>query len=206
MKNALIIVDIQNDFCQGGLFEIKNSNEVIPIVNEIRQQFTDKFSLVILTQDCHPEDHISFKNSPLVHVQDVEFDELTLKWLGAFPKHCIKNTHGAQYHSDLIQQSSDLNIKKGENMYKEEFSGFSNPEMTIILKDNSINNVFIVGLAYDFCVGFTALDSVANGFTTYVVKDACRSIADETAVEMEENLIKSGVKIINQQHLKEILI
>jgi nicotinamidase-related amidase len=80
MKNALLIIDVQNDFCEGGSLAVKNANEIIPIVNKIRKDFEDKFECVIATKDYHPVDHISFNDSPHLTATDLELDEITLKW------------------------------------------------------------------------------------------------------------------------------
>lgn len=80
MKNALLIIDVQNDFCEGGSLAVKNSNEIFPIINQIRKDFADKFTCVILTKDYHPDDHISFNDSPYLTASDLELDETTTKW------------------------------------------------------------------------------------------------------------------------------
>lgn len=100
---------------------------------------------------------------------------------------------------------TEVLIKKGQNPLKEEFSGFANPDLNNYLKSRNINSIFIVGLAYDFCVGYTALDSIKNGFITYVIKDACRGISEETIVEIEKHFDAHNVKIINSLDLIDII-
>ncbi len=96
-------------------------------------------------------------------------------------------------------------IKKGQNPLKEEFSAFANPDLNNFLKSNEITNTFISGLAYDFCVGWTALDSAKNGYNTYVIKDASRAISEETTQEIEKYFQIYDVKIINSADLKQII-
>jgi nicotinamidase/pyrazinamidase len=205
MKNAFIIVDLQKDFCEGGSLEVQKANEVIPIINQIRKDYEDKCTNVILTQDYHPEDHISFKDSPYLNDESLNLDELTQKWKGAFPRHCVQGTEGSEMHPLLNLTGDEIIIKKGEDKFVESFSGFGNPLLAELLDKNEINNVFVVGLAYDYCVGCTALDSSSKGYNTYVLKDASRAISEDTTCEMENRLIKSGVKIITSQELKKYI-
>jgi nicotinamidase/pyrazinamidase len=197
--SAFIIVDLQNDFCEGGSLAVKDSNEIIPLINKIRNDYENKFQIVVLTQDHHPEDHISFNDTQID--PNLELDELTQKWKFAFPRHCVQNTPGCNFHKDLIIKGNETIIKKGENKYKEEFSGFANAKLYDTLASNNIKNLFIVGLAYDFCVGCTALHGVERGFSTFVIKDASRGISHETIVEMDKKLRDAGVKIITSDEL-----
>jgi nicotinamidase/pyrazinamidase len=204
-KNALIIVDVQNDFCNGGNLAVPEANSIIPLINKIRKQFENRFEKVILTQDYHPYDHISFKNSPYLNDESIALDDLTKQWKGAFPSHCVQLTEGANFHLDLIINEKDEIIKKGENKYVESFSGFGNPKMREILKNSLIENVFVVGLAYDFCVAHTALDSASNSFNTYVIKDATKEISEVTSKEMEQKFEKNNITVINTDELSNLL-
>jgi nicotinamidase/pyrazinamidase len=205
MKNALIIVDVQNDFCDGGSLAVPKANEIIPIINLIREKYEDKFSLVLATRDYHPSDHISFNNSPYLSDDSLELDEITKKWKGAFNPHCIQGTPGADFHSELIIKGNEKVILKGFDKLKESFSGFGNPNLRELLEKNEIKQVFIVGLAYDFCVGYTALDSSEACFSTFVIKDASREISQATLLDIENRFSKSGVAIIKTDDLKELL-
>lgn len=205
-RNALIIVDIQNDFCDSGSLAVPNANQILPIVNDIRDKFEDKFNLVIATQDYHPKDHISFNTFKCTDDELPELDEITKQWRGAFNPHCVQDTEGAKFHEKLIIKNNERIIKKGENKFKESFSGFGNPDLEKLLKEHEIDRVFVLGLAYDFCVGYTALDSKKAGFETYVIKDACREISQPTLTEMENRFSKEGVTIINSGELNKYLI
>jgi nicotinamidase/pyrazinamidase len=205
MKQALIIVDLQNDFCEGGSLEVKNANEIIPLINNIKQIFEEKFSLIILTQDYHPHDHISFNSSPYKDDNHLDLDELTKTWRGKFPPHCIIDSFGAELHKDLNLSGKEFIIKKGDNKYKESFSGFENPKLAEKLKGEDIKEVFVVGLAYDFCVGHTALDSKLLGYETYVISDASRGISDSTIKSTDEEFNLAGVKVIQSIDLKNYI-
>jgi nicotinamidase/pyrazinamidase len=183
-KTVLIVVDVQNDFLEGGSFGATDSLMIIPGINKIR----DKFDFVVFTKDNHPANHISFINSDLIELtNDSDLDELTRKWKGKFPPHCIQGSDGSKFHKDLIVAENDKIFKKGENPLKEEFSGFSNPNLLSFLKENSISDVYVCGLVYDFCVGFTAIDSKSNGFRTHILIDLTKS-ADPTKIEETNKL------------------
>jgi nicotinamidase/pyrazinamidase len=205
MKNALIIVDVQNDFCEGGSLAVPKAKEVIPIINEIRKKFEEKFTLIIATKDFHPEDHISFNNSPLLIDETLKLDELTQKWKGAFPPHCIQGTSGAEFHPLLNFRGNEKVILKGENKIRESFSGFGNPLLRELLEKLEINQVFVAGLAYDFCVGYTALDSSSAGLNTYLIKDASKAISDATTADIENKFILNGVNVISSEEVEKLL-
>lgn len=117
----------------------------------------------------------------------------------------MNNTSGADFQKELYLNGKEYLIKKGDNPLKEEFSAFANPDLDNFLKSNEITHTFIAGLAYDFCVGWSALDSAKSGYNTYVIKDACRAISEETTKEMEKYFETNNVKVINSNDLKHIL-
>ena len=196
---ALIVVDLQNDFCKDGSLEVPNANEIIPFVNKLTKD--PKYNLVILTQDWHPADHKSFYTN---HIDKNVFDVINLNGQNQtlWSPHCVQDTYGAEFHKDF-----DLNIpnvyifKKGMNTEVDSYSGFydndhiNNTGLTKFLKEKNIKDVDVVGLATDYCVSATAIDSVKEGFNTTVLLKGCRGIAvDQTATI--QNLKDNGVKVI----------
>lgn len=164
-KSALIIVDVQNDFCEGGSLAINDASSIVPLINKLRQN--PLFSMIILTRDWHPENHGSFvENNPgqkvftLFKLPDTGVDQMM------WPKHCVQGTKGAEFHPDLTVLSTDTIVNKGTLERVDSYSGFgSHPEVTElekILRENHIQTVYCVGLAYDYCVGSTALDAAAG--------------------------------------------
>ena len=169
-KNALIIIDVQNDFCRGGSLEIKESNEIIPIINYLRKNIA--FDYVYLSADWHSTDHISFASN---HPGKNPF-ELIISPKGKqqelWPDHCIQNQSGAYFHKDLITKDNDIIIRKGKIATVDSYSAFGTPpEDTGLekdLKDKGIRKIFIVGLALDFCVKDSALDGVQKGYCNFL--------------------------------------
>ncbi|KAL4445941.1 hypothetical protein ABPG74_010933 [Tetrahymena malaccensis] len=197
-KTALIIVDIQNDFCEGGSLAVPGSQKVINQVNQIRQNH--HFDVIIATKDYHPANHISFAAS---HPGEKAFTNLTLpngKVQELWPIHCAAGTSGSDFHKDLVIQPSDQIILKGQDVNIDSYSGFgSQGEDTGLLqylKQQEVSTVYCVGLAYDFCVGSTAIDSAKNGFKTYLVEDATGSISDESVKSMQKRFEEFGDKIV----------
>jgi len=166
MKRALIIVDVQNDFLPGGSLAVTGGGEIIPVINRILK--TKKFDLVIASKDWHPEDHCSFK-----------------EW----PKHCVEGTKGAEINDDLEtwKYCNPVIIHKGMDKEKEEYSAFAltrdnNGNINSVnnllpeLREYEIEEVYIVGLAAEYCVLFTARDAATLGFKTYMVMDATKPV------------------------------
>jgi nicotinamidase/pyrazinamidase len=147
---ALIIQDVQVDFLPGGGYPVPKGNEVIDPINHLIKKFRDKHWLIIFTRDWHPTGM----------------------------NHCVKNTPGAEFPKNLDYRNNDILISKGEDTSDKHFSGFNGDNLSLdkILKENNIKNVFIAGLALDYCVLHTALDAVKYGYNTTVVVDACRAI------------------------------
>lgn len=175
--NALIFVDIQNDFLPGGALAVPQGDAVIPVCNAIR----DRFDLVVATQDWHPRDHGSFAaNHPGNAVgQTIELNELKqILW----PVHCVRNTPGAQFAKDLRLLPTDRIFQKGTDPAIDSYSGFfdnghrKSTGLDAFLKSKSVTDVFAAGLATDYCVKFTALDARTLGYNVHLVVDACRGV------------------------------
>jgi len=171
-KSALIIVDVQNDFCPGGALEVKEGDKIIPIINLI----SSKFYKVIATQDWHPKDHISFADN---YAQHNAFDVIKISDIEQvlWPKHCVMGELGADFHPNLDTRYIDLIIRKGTNRKIDSYSAFfENDKSTITglegyLKALSIDSIYVSGLATDYCVFYTAMDGIKLGFNVYIVED-----------------------------------
>ncbi|HET6248452.1 MAG TPA: bifunctional nicotinamidase/pyrazinamidase [Tepidisphaeraceae bacterium] len=175
--NALVIVDIQNDFLPGGALAVAEGDQIVPIVNGLM----DRFDLVVATQDWHPADHGSFAAN---HPGKKPFEMIELDGLPQvlWPVHCVQNTHGANFASDLDTGKIKHIFRKGENPKIDSYSGFfdnghrRSTGLGEFLKQAGANNVFVCGLATDYCVKFTALDARSTGFRTHLIADACRGV------------------------------
>jgi nicotinamidase/pyrazinamidase len=185
--SALILVDIQNDFCPGGALAVNKGDEVVEAVNHLMPMF----SLVVATQDWHPPDHISFKAQG-----------------GIWPPHCVQDSFGAQLHSGLRQKAIDLRLHKAFTAEYDSYSGFDGVDangrsLNDILKARKISKVYVTGLATDYCVKGTAMDALKKGFEVYLVTDAIRAVevnpgdGDNALKELE----KSGAKLISSEEL-----
>lgn len=152
---ALVIVDVQNDFCPGGKLAVPRGDEIIEIINRLAGEFKH----VITTQDWHPPGHVSFKQRG-----------------GAWPEHCVQETEGAELHPKLNRAAVTLRIKKGTDPDRDAYSGFQDTGLSMELKERGVRKVYITGLAGDVCVHQTALDARRAGFEVTVVRNAVRSI------------------------------
>ena len=176
---ALIIVDIQNDFINGSL-KVDNSEEIIEKINKIKKNY----DLVILTQDSHPKNHISFASNhnmipfkeKIINYNDIKYNQIM------WPDHCIKNSYGEEFHKDLLLTSTDIIVKKGENCMIDSYSAFfdnlklNETKLDSILNNNNVKEIDICGLAFDYCVKFTALDSIELGYKTNILYNLTRSV------------------------------
>ena len=197
-QHCLIVVDVQNDFCPGGALAVPGGDEIIPHVNSL----IDEFDHVVLTQDWHPAGHSSFASIYPNH-KPFEMIELNYGMQVLWPDHCIQGTRGAAFHSDLKAEKAELIIRKGFRHAIDSYSAFFENDhhtatgLTGYLRDREINSVTLVGLAFDYCVGYSALDAAAAGFTTSVIHGACRSIDPEgTGTEMKDKMHAAGVLIL----------
>ena len=196
---ALVLIDIQNDFCPGGALAVNEGNEIVSVINNIQK----KFSVKILTQDWHPENHKSFASN---HSGKDPFSSINMFYGSQvlWPDHCIQDTLGADFHSDLITKNSDLIIRKGFRPDIDSYSAFFENDKSTptglegYLKTRGIKTIYLCGLALDFCVFFSAIDGAKLGFQVFVIEDACRAIDLDGSLEnslKEMNAV--GVKLIS---------
>jgi nicotinamidase/pyrazinamidase len=202
--HALLLVDIQNDFLPGGALEVKGGNTIIPIVNHL----IEKFELVLATKDWHPPNHKSFASN---HLNKIPGEVIKLNGLDQilWPDHCVQDTLGAEFSEQLNTTNITKVFLKGTDTEIDSYSGFydnghlKSTGLNDYLKQIKVKSVFIVGLATDYCVKFTALDSVYEGFDTFVIEDGTKAVNlqlddhDKAIKEMK----KAGVKIINNKNL-----
>lgn len=153
MEKALLIVDVQNDFCPGGSLAVKDGDKIIPVINGLME----KFDLIISSQDWHPADSVHFE-----------------KW----PPHCVADTYGAAFHPALHSEKIDQKLRKGTNNKDDGYSAFeaTNIALAQYLRDQEVTTLYICGLTTDYCVKQTALDAVEQGFHTFVVTDAIAAV------------------------------
>jgi nicotinamidase/pyrazinamidase len=196
MKTALFIVDPQLDFMPKGSLEVAFGDKIVPVINS----FIDKFDIVIASRDWHPEYHQSFTTqhdgTKLLDVVQVEGKDMVI-----WPPHCVQNTEGAKFHPNL-NFKGEL-FTKGDNPNEHPFSGYMgvNPDGKTVeqyLKDNGVEQVYVVGLAGDYCVKESALDC-SKKFKTYLIIDATKFIG--TPDETIKILIENGISIINSKDL-----
>jgi nicotinamidase/pyrazinamidase len=206
MPNALIIVDPQVDFCPGGSLAVAGGDEVMPVINRLRQEL--KPDMVVITQDWHPADHTSFaSNNPGEELFKPRADG-QMMW----PAHCVQGTEGAKIHPALTVLPSDIIIKKGTLKDVDSYSGFGSGEMervvgkllkmkeetplAPILSAAGITDVWVVGLALDYCVAATAKDAALLGLRTTVLREATRAVGGATEVaKVEKELLNWGVMV-----------
>lgn len=201
---ALILVDLQNDFMSLGALEVAEGNQVVPIAN----QLLDQFDLVVATQDWHPADHGSFAANHLWRYpgQEIELDGLAqILW----PIHCVQESFGAAFAPNLDTSKIHQVFPKGTDPKIDSYSGFFDnghrqaTGMGDYLKEKGVDTVYILGLATDYCVKFTALDAQKLGFQTYLIADACRGVnlnpgdSEKAIAEMKE----VGVQVIHSANL-----
>ena len=176
-RTALIVVDVQNDFCPGGSLAVVGGDEIVPLVNE----FAERFTTVVLTQDWHPAGHSSFASSHPGH-QPFETVAMPYGTQVLWPDHCVQGSAGAAFHPGLDLTMAQAVIRKGCRREVDSYSGFVEADRTTptglggYLKERGIARVMVVGLATDFCVNWTAQDAVRQGFETIVIEEACRAI------------------------------
>ena len=205
-KKALILVDIQNDFCEGGALAVKDGDLVVPVANKLISLFNQNSDLVIGTKDWHPAFHKSFAINSNGNIGELgELNGLPQVW---WPVHCVENEYGSKFHKNL--KGVDLTIFKGQDPEIDSYSAFFDngkkhkTDLDKVLKDKNIDTLYIMGLATDYCVKFTVLDALELGYKVYLVEDGCRgvNISYDDSIKAIETMKNSGAIIINSNDLK----
>jgi nicotinamidase/pyrazinamidase len=176
-KKALVLVDLQYDFCPGGALAVPRGDETIEIANRVAR----RFDLIVATQDWHPAEHGSFAAN---HDGAHPYDLIDLHGLEQvlWPVHCVQGSRGAELHADLEQTRITRVFQKGTDAKVDSYSGFhdngrrKSTGMGEWLKEQGVDTIYALGLATDYCVKFTALDAVADGFSVYLIADGCRAV------------------------------
>ena len=174
---ALLVIDVQNDFCPGGALPVADGQAVVPAINRI----APAFPVVVFTQDWHPPEHRSFAAShpgkPAFATVEMPYGPQVL-----WPTHCVQGTPGAAFHPDLVTENADLILRKGFRAHVDSYSAFFENDRATptglagYLRERGVTSVWLAGLATDFCVHFSALDAVRLGFAVTLLEDACREI------------------------------
>lgn len=202
-RTALLVIDVQNDFTPGGQLAVPEGDRIVPLINRLAEQFKQ----VVIAQDWHPAGHASFASS---HPGRQPYDVIQLPYgeQTLWPDHCIQGTHGAEFHSGLNLPHAQLIIRKGCNPDIDSYSAFLEADRATTtglagyLKERGVDTVYMVGLALDFCVMFSALDARAAGFNTFVVLDACRAIdMNGSLASAIERMQVAGVGLIQSTEL-----
>ncbi len=202
-NSVLLVVDVQNCFLPGGSLAVKDGDKVVPVINALAR----KFSHVVLTQDWHTPGHISFASShngkKPFETTDVAYGKQVL-----WPDHCVQGTEGAALSKDLTIPHAQLVLRKGYDKAVDSYSAFTEADgktttgLAGYLKARKLQRIFVAGLATDFCVAWSALDSRKAGFETYVIEDACRGIDTQGSLAKAwSDMKKAGVKRIQSGDL-----
>jgi len=181
---TLLIIDVQHDFCPGGALEVPEGNQIVPVIN----QLIPHFDAVIQTQDWHPEEHSSFASS---HKNKQPFETIEMPYgpQTLWPNHCVQGSDGAAFHPDLITNPTQLIIRKGFRKHIDSYSAFyENDKKTSTglngyLRERNINELYVAGLATDFCVKWSVLDALEEGYEVTVIDDVVKGIDMDGSVE-----------------------
>jgi nicotinamidase/pyrazinamidase len=196
--DILIVIDVQNDFCPGGALAVPHGDEVVPIINQLAARFRH----VVLTQDWHPPGHFSFASR---HPGKKPFEVIAadhgpqVLW----PDHCVQDSLGAAFHPELHIPHAALVLRKGMNSAIDSYSAFYENDrktptgLAGYLRERAFQRLFLAGLAFDFCVRYSAEDAKREGFAVTVIEDACRSIdIDDSAAAARKSFAALGVNCL----------
>ncbi|MDN2583581.1 bifunctional nicotinamidase/pyrazinamidase [Aquibium sp. ELW1220] len=197
-QSALIVIDVQNDFCPGGALGVADGAAILPVVNRMIAQAGH----VVLTQDWHPSGHSSFASS---HAGKAPFETVAMAYgdQTLWPDHCIQGTPGAAFHPALDWTRAELVIRKGFRPAIDSYSAFYENDhatptgLAGYLRERGITDLTLCGLATDYCVAFSALDAVREGFAVTVAMDACRAIdLGGSLATMTQRMQDAGVRLV----------
>lgn len=198
LNSALIVVDVQNGFCPGGNLAVADADQIIPCINALGRVFQN----IVITQDWHPATHVSFAAN---HAGKQDYEQIQLSYgeQVLWPVHCVQGTLDAELHPDLDLPTAQLLIRKGFHEQIDSYSAFMEADrktttgLAAYLKAREIDTVYIVGIATDFCVAWTAIDACELGFSTYVIEDATKAIDLNGSLEQAwQQMLAHGVQRI----------
>lgn len=196
-SEALIIIDVQNDFCAGGALAVPGGETIVPGINALAEDF----ATVVLTQDWHPPGHASFASS---HAGRAPFGMIELPYgpQVLWPDHCVQGSHGAAFHAGLATERAQVIIRKGFRSEIDSYSAFFENDRTTptglegYLRSRRVTRLTLVGLATDFCVGWSAVDAAGLGFAVTVREDLCRAIDTEGSLAAARDaMLGAGVRL-----------
>ena len=202
-QDALLVIDVQNDFCPGGALAVADGDAVIDVIHRV----ASKFELIVLTQDWHPAGHASFA---CAHPGKQPFEQVELSYgmQTLWPDHCIQGSKGAEFHPALHLPEAEIILRKGFSPHIDSYSAFFENDLVTstgladYLRDQNLTRVFLAGLAYDYCVGFSALDARRLGLQAVILRDACRAIdLDGSVAKIEAQFAQAGVALIESAAL-----
>lgn len=199
---ALVIIDMQNDFIPGGSLAVPGGDEIVPIINELQE----KFDLVIATQDWHPLDHSSFAEN---HPGKKEFETIQLHGMDQvlWPVHCVQNSKGAEFHPELNSKKIEAIFRKGTEKEIDSYSGFydnahlKSTGLSGHFKEKGITSLYFCGLAAEYCVYFSIMDALKEGFEAILLEDATKAISREDFEKAKKAILHAGGKIIDTSEL-----
>ena len=200
--NALVLIDVQNDFMPGGSLAVPNGDEIVPLINKLQ----DKFDLVIATQDWHPAGHASFATS---HENAKEFEVIKLDGLDQvlWPEHCIQNTKGSDFHPNLQTSKVEAIFRKGTDEKIDSYSGFydnahlKSTGLSGYLKEKKVEDLYFAGLAAEYCVYFSLMDALSEGFKSVLIEDATRALNKDDFEKARIDILRKGGAILNSENL-----
>jgi nicotinamidase/pyrazinamidase len=193
---ALLVIDVQNDFCPGGGLAVPGGDAVVPVINRL----AGRFRHVILTQDWHPPDHRSFASA---HPGKRPFETAAMPYgpQVLWPVHCVQGTRGAEFHPGLSVPHAELVLRKGFRAEVDSYSAFFENDRATptglagYLRERGLRRLFLAGLALDYCVRYSAEDAARGGFAASIVDDACRGIGDDTTAAARRSFTALGVAV-----------
>ena len=197
-QDVLVVIDVQNDFCPGGALAVADGDAVIDPIHRVAA----KFDHIVLTQDWHPAGHASFASA---HAGKRPFEQIELSYgmQTLWPDHCVQGSKGAEFHQALHLPRAELILRKGFRPQIDSYSAFfENDRVTPTglagyLDERNLNRIFLAGLAYDFCVGYSALDARRLGLSAVILRDACRAIdLNGSVAKIEAEVDRAGVVLI----------
>jgi nicotinamidase/pyrazinamidase len=190
MRKGLVVVDVQADFCPGGSLAVENGDSVVAPLNRAISAFAENDLPVFFTRDWHPKEHVSFASRG-----------------GRWPEHCVQGTAGARFHAGLMIPGTAFVVSKGDKKDAEAYSGFQGTGLERLLRSLDVDEVFIGGLATDYCVKETALDALRLGFKATVIEDCVRPVdaLPGDGKKALEEMKRSGVSMVSSSDLVSLL-